>query len=77
MHDLICHLSFQRVNHELIVLKKEIAKLSKTLKKSIKHQEQIDAFYAVRFAPKARLGTKHDNPDGPCACGAWHKPSDF
>lgn len=19
----------------------------------------------------------HDNPDGPCACGAWHKPGDL
>jgi len=19
---------------------------------------------------------QHDNPDGPCACGAWHKPGD-
>lgn len=20
---------------------------------------------------------QHDNPDGPCCCGAWHKPEDF
>ena len=27
--------------------------------------------------PEANNEAPHDNKDGPCKCGAWHKPSEF
>lgn len=32
---------------------------------------------APDFEPRRNGGVICDNDDGPCACGAWHKPTDF